>query len=122
MMETIRNTNEWMGATAKAMASYPSVAMWPNPPWNDTKITVVACLDTCNKNNGDPELSGHTAAAVRSFIQAIVCDELMPAHWTPKRKGEMTRDIKKQLTSTSQTFSATVPQQSNDFDCGVWVI
>jgi len=31
MMETIRNTNEWMGATAKAMASYPSVAMWPNP-------------------------------------------------------------------------------------------
>ncbi|MEL6958864.1 MAG: polyhydroxyalkanoate depolymerase [Pseudomonadota bacterium] len=31
LMETIRNTNEWMGATARAMASYPAVAMWPNP-------------------------------------------------------------------------------------------
>ena len=31
MMETIRNSNEWLGATARAMASYPSVAMWPNP-------------------------------------------------------------------------------------------
>lgn len=31
IMETIRNTNEWMGATARAMASYPAVAMWPNP-------------------------------------------------------------------------------------------
>lgn len=31
IMESIRNTNEWMGATAKAMASYPAVAMWPNP-------------------------------------------------------------------------------------------
>lgn len=30
-METIRNTNEWLGATARAMASYPAVAMWPNP-------------------------------------------------------------------------------------------
>lgn len=30
-METVRNTNEWLGATAKAMASYPAVAMWPNP-------------------------------------------------------------------------------------------
>jgi len=31
LMETVRNTNEWMGATARAMASYPAVAMWPNP-------------------------------------------------------------------------------------------
>ena len=31
IMETIRNTNEWMGATARAMSSYPAVAMWPNP-------------------------------------------------------------------------------------------
>lgn len=30
-METMRNTNEWMGATARAMASYPAFAMWPNP-------------------------------------------------------------------------------------------
>ena len=30
-METVRNTNEWLGATAKAMGSYPAVAMWPNP-------------------------------------------------------------------------------------------
>ena len=42
------------------------VAMWPNPPWNDTKITVVACLDTCNKNNGDPELSGQQRSEVSS--------------------------------------------------------
>ena len=31
VMETIRNTNEWMGASAKALASYPAFAMWPNP-------------------------------------------------------------------------------------------
>lgn len=31
IMETVRNTNEWMGATARAMASYPAFAMWPNP-------------------------------------------------------------------------------------------
>lgn len=31
MMETIRNTNEWLGASARAMASYPMFAMWPNP-------------------------------------------------------------------------------------------
>ncbi|MFQ3183451.1 MAG: poly(3-hydroxybutyrate) depolymerase [Octadecabacter sp.] len=31
MMETVRNTNEWLGATARAMGSYPAVAMWPNP-------------------------------------------------------------------------------------------
>ena len=30
-METARNTNQWLGATAKAMASYPAVAMMPNP-------------------------------------------------------------------------------------------
>ncbi|MCF2904448.1 polyhydroxyalkanoate depolymerase [Octadecabacter sp. CECT 8868] len=31
VMETIRNTNEWLGASARAMASYPAVAMWPGP-------------------------------------------------------------------------------------------
>ena len=31
LMETVRNTNEWLGATARAMASYPAVSMWPNP-------------------------------------------------------------------------------------------
>ncbi|SMX37647.1 polyhydroxyalkanoate depolymerase [Octadecabacter ascidiaceicola] len=31
LMETIRNTNEWMGASARAIASYPAVAMWPGP-------------------------------------------------------------------------------------------
>jgi len=31
LMETARNTNEWLGATARAMASYPAFAMWPNP-------------------------------------------------------------------------------------------
>ncbi|MDO5604736.1 MAG: polyhydroxyalkanoate depolymerase [Paracoccus sp. (in: a-proteobacteria)] len=31
MMETIRNTNEWMGASARAMASYPAFAMIPHP-------------------------------------------------------------------------------------------
>ena len=31
MMESLRNTNQWMGATAKAMASYPMFAMVPNP-------------------------------------------------------------------------------------------
>ncbi len=31
LMETMRNTNQWLGATASAMASYPSVAALPNP-------------------------------------------------------------------------------------------
>lgn len=33
-METIRNTNQWMGASAQAMASYPAFAMFPNPALN----------------------------------------------------------------------------------------
>lgn len=31
LMETARNTNQWLGATAKALASYPAFAMLPNP-------------------------------------------------------------------------------------------
>jgi len=30
-MESIRNTNEWLGATARAMASYPALGMVPHP-------------------------------------------------------------------------------------------
>ena len=30
-METIRNTNEWMGATARAFGAYPAFAMAPHP-------------------------------------------------------------------------------------------
>ncbi|MFW2542148.1 polyhydroxyalkanoate depolymerase [Primorskyibacter sp. 2E107] len=31
MMETFRNTSQWLGATAKTMASYPAFAAIPNP-------------------------------------------------------------------------------------------
>ena len=31
MMETMRNTSEWMGASARAIASYPAFAMIPHP-------------------------------------------------------------------------------------------
>ncbi|MEM9795562.1 MAG: polyhydroxyalkanoate depolymerase [Pseudomonadota bacterium] len=31
MMETARNTNAWLGATARTMGSYPAFALWPNP-------------------------------------------------------------------------------------------
>lgn len=31
LMETVRNTNQWLGATAKTMAAYPIFAMAPNP-------------------------------------------------------------------------------------------
>jgi len=31
LMETIRNTNQWLGASALAMASYPAFSMVPNP-------------------------------------------------------------------------------------------
>lgn len=34
LMESIRNTNEWMGATARAMASYPAFSMTLNPMLN----------------------------------------------------------------------------------------
>lgn len=31
LMETMRTTNQWLGATAQAIGSYPAVAMMPNP-------------------------------------------------------------------------------------------
>lgn len=31
LMETVRNTNQWLGASALAMASYPAFALFPNP-------------------------------------------------------------------------------------------
>jgi len=31
LYETIRNTNQWLGASAQAMASYPVVGLFPNP-------------------------------------------------------------------------------------------
>ncbi|MEQ5870104.1 polyhydroxyalkanoate depolymerase [Sagittula sp. NFXS13] len=31
LMETMRNTNQWLGATARTMASYPALALVPNP-------------------------------------------------------------------------------------------
>ena len=34
LMESIRNTNEWMGATARAMASYPAFSLTLNPMLN----------------------------------------------------------------------------------------
>ena len=34
LMETMRNTNQWMGASAKAIASYPVWGMVPNPAIN----------------------------------------------------------------------------------------
>ena len=34
LMETMRNTNQWLGATASAMASYPQFSMIPNPAFN----------------------------------------------------------------------------------------
>ncbi len=34
LRESIRNTNEWMGATARAMASYPAFSMTMNPMLN----------------------------------------------------------------------------------------
>lgn len=34
LMETMRNTNQWMGATASAIASYPMFSMVPNPAFS----------------------------------------------------------------------------------------
>ena len=31
LMETLRNTNQWLGATARAMGAYPALAGTPNP-------------------------------------------------------------------------------------------
>lgn len=31
LMETIRNTNQWLGASALALGSYPAFSMFPNP-------------------------------------------------------------------------------------------
>jgi poly(3-hydroxybutyrate) depolymerase len=34
LMETARNTNEWLGATARAFGSYPAFGLSPNPMFN----------------------------------------------------------------------------------------
>ncbi|WP_293573466.1 polyhydroxyalkanoate depolymerase [Phaeobacter sp.] len=34
LMETMRNTNQWLGATALSIASAPAFAAWPNPGLN----------------------------------------------------------------------------------------
>ncbi|MFC7703890.1 polyhydroxyalkanoate depolymerase [Plastorhodobacter daqingensis] len=34
LMETARNTNQWLGASARAMAAYPIWGMMPNPVFN----------------------------------------------------------------------------------------
>ncbi len=34
LMETVRNTNQWLGASANSMASYPMFSMMPNPALN----------------------------------------------------------------------------------------
>ncbi|MCV6587006.1 MAG: polyhydroxyalkanoate depolymerase [Marinibacterium sp.] len=34
LMETIRNTNQWLGASAHSLASYPMFSMIPNPAMN----------------------------------------------------------------------------------------
>ncbi|WP_170764234.1 polyhydroxyalkanoate depolymerase [Ruegeria lacuscaerulensis] len=34
LMETMRNTNQWMGATASSIASYPVFSMVPNPAFS----------------------------------------------------------------------------------------
>ncbi len=31
LMDTIRNTNQWMGASTAAIGAYPAFALWPNP-------------------------------------------------------------------------------------------
>ena len=31
LMETARVTNQWLGATAQAMGSYPATGLFPNP-------------------------------------------------------------------------------------------
>ncbi len=31
LMETARNANQWLGATAQSFASYPAFSMMPNP-------------------------------------------------------------------------------------------
>ena len=31
LMETMRNTNQWLGASAKAVAAYPAMSLVPNP-------------------------------------------------------------------------------------------
>lgn len=31
LMETMRNTNQWLGATARALGAYPAVSLLPNP-------------------------------------------------------------------------------------------
>ena len=38
LMETLRNTNQWLGATAMSFASYPVFSLTPNPALVDGRL------------------------------------------------------------------------------------
>ncbi|PZX15525.1 polyhydroxyalkanoate depolymerase [Celeribacter halophilus] len=52
LMDTVRNTNQWLGATAQALGSYPAVAMVPNPAfqwlaaWGEVTERAFSRMDT----------------------------------------------------------------------------
>ncbi|THD84619.1 polyhydroxyalkanoate depolymerase [Aliigemmobacter aestuarii] len=75
LMESMRNTNEWLGATARAMASYPAFALSMNPifqmtaAWGDvterTFARMVAKPDWGIRSIVGPDGTDHLVDVVR---------------------------------------------------------
>ena len=91
MMETLRNTNQWMGATAKAMASYPMFAMVPNPAfqwmsaWGEVTERAYALmvvkpgwrLDFVSTEDGKDHLVEVETVVAKPFGD-LLCGQTMP--------------------------------------------
>lgn len=99
MMETARNTNEWLGATARAMASYPALALLPNPLLNLTAAWGEVTERTFSRMIAKPDWG------IRSIVGADGTDHLVDIvpvvekafgnliHFSVRRRAPMKRRV-----------------------------
>jgi poly(3-hydroxybutyrate) depolymerase len=98
LMETIRNTNQWLGATALAMGSYPAFALIPNPAfawmtaWGEvTERTFQRMIvkpdwniPAVTSNDGKDHVVSTKVVMERDFGDLL--HFVVPGRETPKRK------------------------------------
>jgi poly(3-hydroxybutyrate) depolymerase len=99
LMESIRNTNEWMGATARAMASYPIFALSMNPmvqltaAWGEVAersfSRMVAKPDWGIRSIVGPKGQDHLVD-VTTVVEKPFCNLI---HFSVRRRAPMNRRI-----------------------------
>ena len=99
LMESIRNTNAWMGATARAMASYPAFALSMNP-----MLTLTAAWGEVTERSFD-RMVAKPDWGIRSIVGPKGQDHLVDVniavakpfgdliHFAVRRRAPMTRKI-----------------------------